>query len=207
MHGVLSRNRYTGDPGKREEFFSRTQTEYFALVRQAPGFLDYYSIREASSAITYAVYIWASKAQTEAFVASDGLQAWGPIAQGSGVQRESWEQGEVVGYRSAGVRLAERPMYAGIGRNRHDIDPARLNELTDLFPHLRQAPGFRDYYAIREEGGNLTHAVFIWESQAQAQAFRATDRGQAWSRTVREHGSQLEGSDRGEVVKHLSSRA
>ena len=68
---------------------------------------------------------------------------------------------------------------------------------------MRQAPGFLDPYAIREAGGTLTLAVFIWESQADAQAFHATEGAQAWSQTVREYGSQLEGDDWGEVVQHL----
>ncbi len=101
-------------------------------------------------------------------------------------------------------------MYAAIARNIPPSDPAKRAELgrrreTEFVPHLRQAPGFRDFYAVYDEASGRMHAISIWDSQADAEAFRATAGLQAWNRTGQEAGSQNEARYQGEVVRHVSA--
>ncbi len=70
----------------------------------------------------------------------------------------------------------------------------------EFFPKLRRAPGFVTMYLIEE--GTETLAVVIWESKAQADAFRKE--GEGWSQTLTEHGHQPLRSGGGEVVTHVT---
>ena len=102
-------------------------------------------------------------------------------------------------------------MYAVILRTIPNSDPAKRAELsrradTDFAPHLQQAPGFRDSYAVYDEASGRMHIISIWDSQADAEAFVATAEAKAWNRVVQEFGAQNEASYRGEVVRHDSTR-
>jgi heme-degrading monooxygenase HmoA len=98
----------------------------------------------------------------------------------------------------------EQAMYAIVTRRR--MNQTRQQETreraeTDFFPKLRQAPGFVSLTLVHGEDG-LTTGMVIWESQAQAEAFRAE--AEQWSRTLGEFGHQLESTTRGEVMVHLT---
>ncbi len=87
-------------------------------------------------------------------------------------------------------------------RKRND---ARRPETTEqlereFLPKLRRAPGFVTMYLIDE--GPETLAVTIWESKAQAEAFRKE--GEGWSQTLTEHGHQMVRGGGGEVVTHVT---
>ena len=102
-------------------------------------------------------------------------------------------------------------MYAVIARNITSSDPAMWEALarradTDFIPHLRRAPGLRDYYAVRDEASGVMHIISLWDSEADAKAFGATAEVQAWNRIVQEFGSRNEAAYRGEVLRHVSAR-
>ncbi len=102
-------------------------------------------------------------------------------------------------------------LYGIIFRNMAFRNPAEAAELRrraerEFLPHLRQAPGFRDYYAIRDDSSGVMHIIAIWESPAHAEAFRATAEAQAWTQTAQELGAQNEAAYRGEVEGHVSTR-
>ncbi len=70
----------------------------------------------------------------------------------------------------------------------------------EFLPKLRRAPGFVTMYLIEEETETL--AVMLWESKAQAEAFRKE--GEGWVKTLEEHGHQLVRRGGGEVVTHVT---
>ncbi len=94
-------------------------------------------------------------------------------------------------------------MYATVTQRK--MNDARRQETREqaereFFPKLRQAPGFVTMYLIDEGTENL--AVVIWESKAQAEAFRKE--GEGWGQTLAEHGHQTLRSGGGEVVTHVT---
>ncbi len=98
-------------------------------------------------------------------------------------------------------------MYAMV--TRRTMNPARAQETreraaSEFWPKLQQAPGFVSFSLIQGEDG-VTTAVVLWESKAQADAFRGEAAG--WSRALDEFGHQLETQGGGEVVQHLTARA
>ena len=95
-------------------------------------------------------------------------------------------------------------MYAIVTRRRANPErqqEARERAETDFIPKLRQAPGFVSLTLVRGEDG-VTTAVVVWESQAQAEAFR--DEAEQWSRTLEEFGFHLELRTGGEVFEHVT---
>ena len=97
-------------------------------------------------------------------------------------------------------------MYAVV--TRRTINPARLDETraraaSEFFPKLQQAPGFVAMSLIESEG-NARTAVVLWESQAQADAFRGE--AESWSRALDELGHRVETRDAGEVIEHITPR-
>lgn len=96
-------------------------------------------------------------------------------------------------------------MYATVTQRK--MNDARREETRqqaerEFFPKLRQAPGFVSMYLIAEEAENL--AVVIWESKAQADAFRKE--GEGWMKTLEEHGHHTQRSGGGEVVAHVTAQ-
>ena len=95
-------------------------------------------------------------------------------------------------------------MYAIVTRRR--MNPERIQETreraeADFTPKLREAPGFVSLTVVRGEDG-LTTALVVWESQAQAEAFR--DEAERWSRTLDEFGHHLESRTGGEVFQYIT---
>lgn len=88
-------------------------------------------------------------------------------------------------------------------RKRNDAKRQETTEQLerDFLPKLRLAPGFVTMYLIDE--GTESLAVVIWESKAQAEAFRKKE-GEGWSQTLTEHGHQIVRSGGGEVVRHVT---
>jgi len=94
-------------------------------------------------------------------------------------------------------------MYAVVTRRRANAARAqetRERARSEFFPKLQRAPGFVSFALVQGEDGATT-AVVLWESQAQAEAFRAE--AEAWGRTLDGFGHQVETQSRGEVVEHL----
>lgn len=95
-------------------------------------------------------------------------------------------------------------MYAIVNRRRMNLErvqETRERAETDFTPKLRQAPGFVSLTVVRGEDG-ITTAVVVWESQAQAEAFR--EEAERWTRTLDEFGHQLESRTGGEVFQYLT---
>ena len=99
-------------------------------------------------------------------------------------------------------------MYATVTRRRHNA--ARAQETNDraekeFFPKLREAPGFVSFTLVRGEDG-INLAITLWESQAQAEAFR--DAGATeWARTLVELGHEQLSRDAGEVSQQFGAEA
>ncbi len=94
-------------------------------------------------------------------------------------------------------------MYATVNqRKRNDARRQETREQgeREFLPKLRRAPGFVTMYLIEEQTETL--AVAIWESKAQADAFRKD--GEDWRQTLTEHGHQMVRSGGGEVVTHVT---
>lgn len=74
-------------------------------------------------------------------------------------------------------------MYTMIERRK--ANPARLQVTMqrgqrDFFPRLQKAPGFTGFSLVADEANDITTAIIVWESKAQADAFDAETRG--WMR-------------------------
>ncbi len=95
-------------------------------------------------------------------------------------------------------------MYAMVTRRRPA--PGRQEEVqrradTELWPKLRQAPGFVAAYVVAGADG-LTTGIALWEDRAHAEAFRST--AQAWGAAMEELGGSLESGTEGEVVAAIT---
>jgi len=95
----------------------------------------------------------------------------------------------------------EHAMYATMGRRTRN--EARAKEVREqgereYLPKLRRAPGFVASYLIADGADNV--GVQIWESKAHADAFKGE--GEAWGRTLDEHGIRLVSAGGGEVIGH-----
>ncbi len=94
-------------------------------------------------------------------------------------------------------------MYATLGRRtRNEARSKEVRELgeREYTPKLRQAPGFVTSYLIADGAENV--GVQIWESKAHADAFKRE--GEAWGRTLDEHGIPLVSAGGGEVINHIT---
>ncbi len=95
-------------------------------------------------------------------------------------------------------------MYAMVTRRRPA--PGRQEEVrrradTELWPKLRQAPGFVAAYVVAGADG-LTTGISLFEDRAHAEAFRPT--AQAWGAAMDELGGSLESGTEGEVVAAIT---
>jgi len=59
--------------------------------------------------------------------------------------------------------------------------------------------------SLVESEGNARTAVVLWESQAQADAFRGE--AESWGHAMDELGHRVETRDAGEVMEHITLRA
>ena len=98
-------------------------------------------------------------------------------------------------------------MYAIVTRRK--MNAARMQETRErasreFWPTLQQMPGFVSFTLVQgEDGVNTT--LTLWESKAQADAFRA--QAKTWGEALDAYGHQVETQGGGEVIEHLSARA
>ena len=95
-------------------------------------------------------------------------------------------------------------MYAIVTRRHMNQDRQQeTRELaeTSFFPKLRKARGFVSLTLVRSDDG-FTTGTALWESQAQAEAFR--EEAEQWSRKLDDLGHKLELTTRGEVFAHIT---
>ena len=96
-------------------------------------------------------------------------------------------------------------MYALITRRK--MNPARVQETRErasgeFWPKMQRAPGFVSFTLVQGEDGVNT-SILLWESKAQADAFRAG--AQEWFATLEGFGHRVEHEGDGEVVQHLTA--
>lgn len=70
-------------------------------------------------------------------------------------------------------------MYARVTPS-HLADPSKREEALRLIdeqivPALRQMPGFRGYLALGDQATGRSLAITLWETQEQAETFRASE--------------------------------
>jgi len=68
----------------------------------------------------------------------------------------------------------------------------------EFWPLLQKAPGFRGFFLV-EGPGQQTLGIAFWESQEDAEAFRATL--DAWQSTLDSLGSTMIGRGSGDVIE------
>jgi quinol monooxygenase YgiN len=74
----------------------RAQTEFFPHLQAAPGFVGFYLVADEGNSINTAVIVFESKAQFEAFGATDAAQGWLRTLDQLGHTLQSDNHGETV---------------------------------------------------------------------------------------------------------------
>lgn len=96
-------------------------------------------------------------------------------------------------------------MYAVMTRRKMNLARAqetRERASSEIWPKMQQASGFVSFTLIQGEDGVNT-SVILWESKAQADAFR--EGAKDWFATIEGFGHRVEQEGDGEVIQHLTA--
>ncbi len=86
--------RRTVNPERLHETDQRARSEFYPQLQQAPGFISFSLVADATNGITAAVIIWNSKAQADAF--DDVYSRWRQVLDQLGHVVQSDNRGETV---------------------------------------------------------------------------------------------------------------
>ena len=96
-------------------------------------------------------------------------------------------------------------MYAVV--TRRTMNPERVQETRErasreLWPKVQRTPGFVSFTLVQGEDGVNT-SIFLWETRAQAEAFR--EEARRWWGALDGFGHRVASEGGGEVVQHLTA--